>query len=213
MFRVVFHCEDGSKGVSETTTIIVDRGVPIAIRSFEPEYSKEGIMLRWSIADGVTLQGFNIYKSLGEEVGFGRINTSLISADQDNEYVDMDVSPATTYWYRLGAVAVDGEWMSPTVSITVPVLSLTLYQNTPNPFNPTTTISFSLPDRSKATLCIYDVEGRRIRTLVDEVMKEGHQERVWDGRDASGNQVGSGVYFYCLTAGNRTLTKKMVLLK
>ena len=88
-----------------------------------------------------------------------------------------------------------------------------LVQNYPNPFNPTTTISFALLERARAALSIYDVEGRVVRTLVDEAVGEGYQERIWDGKDARGNQVGSGVYFYRLTAGNRTLTKKMVLLR
>ena len=82
----------------------------------------------------------------------------------------------------------------------------------PNPFNPTT-ISFTLPERARVTLSIYDVQGRTVRTLVDETGSGGYQERVWDGRDAAGSPVSSGVYFYRLTAGNRTLTKKMVVLR
>jgi hypothetical protein len=88
-----------------------------------------------------------------------------------------------------------------------------LGQNHPNPFNPSTTISFTLPERARVTLLIYDVQGRLLRTLVDDMVGEGYQERMWDGKDASGSQVGSGVYFYRLTAGDKTLTKKMVLLK
>jgi hypothetical protein len=88
-----------------------------------------------------------------------------------------------------------------------------LRQNLPNPFNPTTTISFTIPERTRATLLIYDVQGRLVRTLVDEMVGEGYQERIWDGKDANGSPVGSGVYFYRLTAGDKTLTKKMVHLK
>jgi hypothetical protein len=88
-----------------------------------------------------------------------------------------------------------------------------LYQNVPNPFNPTTTISFVVPQKVRTTLTIFDVQGKLVRTLVDEIVGEGYQERVWDGKDASGSQVGSGVYFYRLTAGDKTLTKKMVLLR
>jgi flagellar hook assembly protein FlgD len=88
-----------------------------------------------------------------------------------------------------------------------------LAQNLPNPFNPQTTISFTHAERARATLSVYDVKGRLVRTLVDEMIGEGYQERVWDGKDASGSQVGSGVYFYRLTAGDKTLTKKMVFLK
>jgi flagellar hook assembly protein FlgD len=62
-------------------------------------------------------------------------------------------------------------------------------------------------------LAVYDVEGRLVRTLVDETVGEGYQERIWDGKDANGNPVGSGLYFYRLTAGDKTLTKKMVMIR
>jgi hypothetical protein len=88
-----------------------------------------------------------------------------------------------------------------------------LFQNFPNPFNPTTLISFSLPERTRAVLSIHDVEGRLVTTLVDDTLDEGVREVTWDGKDASGSPVGSGVYFYRLTAGDKTLTKKMVCLK
>jgi flagellar hook assembly protein FlgD len=83
----------------------------------------------------------------------------------------------------------------------------------PNPFNPTTTISFVLPERTRAVVAIYDVEGRCVRTLVDEVLGPGLNESAWDGRDARGRRVSSGVYLYRLTAGNRTITKKLTVLK
>ncbi|UCH83174.1 MAG: DUF1566 domain-containing protein [Candidatus Latescibacterota bacterium] len=88
-----------------------------------------------------------------------------------------------------------------------------LFQNHPNPFNPTTTISFTLPKREKAGLSVYDVQGKLVTTLVDETLEAGFKEVIWDGKDSRGNQVSTGVYFYRLTAGNRMLTKKMVLLK
>ncbi|UCG52118.1 MAG: T9SS type A sorting domain-containing protein, partial [Candidatus Latescibacterota bacterium] len=147
------------------------------------------------------------------EEGFDRINKELIPADRGDSYTDTDVRANKTYWYRLGAVDADGEWMSPTVSVTVPGMSLALFQNTPNPFNPTTSISFALPNRSRATLVVYDVEGRHVKTLVDDVIDGGVRETVWDGTDARGHRVSSGVYFYRLTVGNKSLTKKMLLLK
>jgi predicted outer membrane repeat protein len=90
---------------------------------------------------------------------------------------------------------------------------LALYQNHPNPFNPTTTISFILPERTMATLAIYDVGGRLVRMLVDEARDNGLNQATWDGKDAHGNPVSSGVYFYRLTAGSQNLTRKMTLLK
>jgi hypothetical protein len=90
---------------------------------------------------------------------------------------------------------------------------LGLYQNHPNPFNPLTTIPFTLPTRSETRFTIYDVEGRLVATLVDDMLEGGFKEVVWNGTDAHGNPVSSGVYFCRLKAAGKVLTKKMVLLK
>jgi hypothetical protein len=89
----------------------------------------------------------------------------------------------------------------------------TLNQNTPNPFNPNTTISFTLPKMTRATLRIYNVAGRHIATLFDGVAIRGMSEHRWAGVDRNGKPVPSGVYFYRLYAENQVLTRKMVLLK
>ena len=94
----------------------------------------------------------------------------------------------------------------------VPMVN-TLHQNHPNPFNPSTTISFSLHDRGTVSLTVYDVSGRFVHMLVDDVMDAGPHEVTWDGRDRVGRTVASGVYFYRLSAGEFIETKKMVLLR
>ncbi|UCH83172.1 MAG: T9SS type A sorting domain-containing protein [Candidatus Latescibacterota bacterium] len=91
--------------------------------------------------------------------------------------------------------------------------SFALHQNTPNPFNPSTSISFGLKEEGNISLKIYDVSGKLVRVLVEERREARRHEEMWDGKDEKGIPVASGVYFYRLTAGNRTLTKKMVLLK
>ncbi|MBE0565598.1 MAG: VCBS repeat-containing protein [Krumholzibacteria bacterium] len=88
-----------------------------------------------------------------------------------------------------------------------------LHPNYPNPFNPSTTLRFDLPQAGKVELTIYDTAGRRVRTLVRETLAAGRQEVVWRGRDDGGRQVASGVYFYRLEAGTFGETKKMILLK
>ena len=88
-----------------------------------------------------------------------------------------------------------------------------LSQNYPNPFNPTTNIDFDLKANSIANLVIYDIVGRKVRTLVDAPMTAGQHSVMWDGRDDAGNMLTSGIYFYRLTAGNNFWTKKMMFLK
>ena len=94
-----------------------------------------------------------------------------------------------------------------------PVLRNSLAQNYPNPFNPQTTIAFSIEQRTHVRLAIYDVNGALVRTLSNEPRAPGAYRLTWDGRNANGASVASGVYFYRLTAGSFAQTRKMVLLK
>jgi hypothetical protein len=83
----------------------------------------------------------------------------------------------------------------------------------PNPFNPVTTIGYSLKEEGAAELAVFDLAGRRVRTLVRGNVPAGEHEVVWDGRDGGGNPVGSGVYFYTLRVGDALETRRMVLVK
>lgn len=88
-----------------------------------------------------------------------------------------------------------------------------LYQNYPNPFNPSTNITFTLPGETQASLSIYNIEGRLVKTLVNGLIGGGLRTVTWDGTDANGNPVSTGVYLYRLRAGGNVMTKKMILLK
>ncbi len=86
--------------------------------------------------------------------------------------------------------------------------------NYPNPFNPTTTISFSIPDESKIDLSVYNIKGHKIKSLVKESFDAGNHSIVWNGNDESGNSVSSGLYFYKLNVNGKTeAVKKCLLLK
>jgi spore coat protein A len=89
----------------------------------------------------------------------------------------------------------------------------TLEQNSPNPFNPVTSIGFELREPGSADLKVYDVRGKEVRALAERAFPAGAHTVEWDGRDNSGNAVSSGVYFYQLRAGNLILKKKMIMLK
>jgi hypothetical protein len=88
-----------------------------------------------------------------------------------------------------------------------------LHPNRPNPFNPTTTIRFSLARATRVEILIYDVGGRHVRTLVDGVREAGLHSVVWNGADDGGRPVGSGVFWYQMRAGEYRSNKKMVVLK
>jgi flagellar hook assembly protein FlgD len=89
----------------------------------------------------------------------------------------------------------------------------TLFQNTPNPFNPATAIPFSLSRPERVRLTVYDALGRAVAVLASGSFAAGSHTVRWDGRDTRGNAVSSGVYLYRLDAGGKAETRKMLLAR
>ncbi|MEW5797230.1 MAG: FlgD immunoglobulin-like domain containing protein [Candidatus Zixiibacteriota bacterium] len=88
-----------------------------------------------------------------------------------------------------------------------------LAQNYPNPFNPSTQIGFALPTESEVELSVFNILGQKVTTLTYGKMPAGNHTVTWNGTDADGGAVASGIYFYRITANNFVETKKMMLLK
>ncbi|KQC09013.1 MAG: hypothetical protein APR54_13145 [Candidatus Cloacimonas sp. SDB] len=89
-------------------------------------------------------------------------------------------------------------------------ISLSCY---PNPFNPSTTISFSIQDDSDVELSIFNIKGQKVKTLTEDVYGKGQYQISWNGKNNEGNQVSSGIYFYQLNANGKVITSKVLLLK
>ncbi len=125
-----------------------------------------------------------------------------------------NVSATTRYVYAVGSssnnigTVVRYEPIISSMELNSMPVGYTLSQNYPNPFNPTTTISFSISTTAKITLSIFDVNGRKLETLINEQRSPGNYEVEFDGSNFS-----SGTYFYRITAGEFKETKRMVLIK
>jgi hypothetical protein len=94
-----------------------------------------------------------------------------------------------------------------------PIVSFMLYQNYPNPFNPRTVIRYELQSGGYVILKITNVLGREIKTLVEEFALPGRYEVMWDGKDAEGNSVASGIYIYRLGVNGFHLSRKLLFIK
>jgi hypothetical protein len=141
----------------------------------------------------MSLRGVEIYDNTGAAVGVEQVN-GVVSLDQ--------------------RVPNSGEGVGPGSSLPK---AFSLGQNHPNPFNPSTTINYQIPDGVNSgvsfNLSVFDIRGRMIKTLANGVKGPGYYSAYWDGTDYNGQQVGSGVYFYRFSSEKYNSTRKMIMLK
>ena len=128
----------------------------------------------------------------------------VMAAGDDYEDLFANVVRAQELYYALPADVPEDEPSG---------YALELSQNRPNPFNPMTSIRYTLPEPGDVRLAVYDATGRLVSTLVDDHRAAGPHVAAWDSKTDNGVEVASGVYFCRLESGGRTLTRKMVLLK
>lgn len=120
-------------------------------------------------------------------------------------YIDVEGTPSSIIDVPFPYVSIEDELS--------PGLQTNLGNNYPNPFNPTTTISFTLAEAGPASLRIYNSKGQLVRQLANSEFFAGQHSLVWDGRDTAGRPVSSGLYFYRLSTKNYQQTRKMILMK
>jgi hypothetical protein len=196
------------------TQIYIESPVPVAVTAFTATQSRGGVELLWDIAADEDVKGFRVYRRVDGIDADHLVNTVGLIPAAARSYTDPEIRAGESYAYTLAVVlGDDSEQRSRRVTVKTAMRNLVLDQNHPNPFNPSTLISFSLDRDENVSLVIYDVSGRHIQTLVSRPMTSGTHSEVWDGRDTFGQPVAGGIYFYRLSAGNRSLTKKMILLK
>ena len=178
----------------------------------------------WSAADDVGVVHARVLLSLDDGANYDLVLAEGPLADSIQWYVNVPVFEEI-YDCRVRVEVFDGlERMTydDSASFTIepgttdtPTIgaALTLAQNHPNPFNPKTVIAFNLPRAQDASLRIYDIQGRLVRTLLGGAQTAGRHEVTWQGRDESGGAVASGMYFYRLVTEEGSLVRKMTILK
>jgi hypothetical protein len=183
--------------------------VAVAISSFNASAKNDVVTLHGDFRSNLAVDVVNVYRAAGTGA-FTRID--VVTPD-GSSFNYTDKVSAGNYRYQIGVVDQDGEFMSAIQTVNVKALTAALSQNEPNPFNPETTIRFTMPSSGNVTLNIYDAAGRLVRSLVNGVTEAGSHNVTWNGVDNHGSPVSSGVYFYRLSAGKFSETKKMTLLK
>ena len=92
-------------------------------------------------------------------------------------------------------------------------IPIKILKNYPNPFNPTTTISFEIAEKGKTEVEIFNIKGQKVKTLLNENLEAGQHSVIWNGKTDSEKQVSSGMYFYKVSVNNNQKISKMIMLK
>jgi len=174
--------------------------------------SSDGAVVRiaWALSSIEEDASFKLRrKNLDDEL-FVELEGAVINRDGLYFSVsDIGLEPGSTHIYRVIVDDSSGERiLFESDPVSVPAMPATLFQNTPNPFNPSTTIRYFIPERAVVVLEIFDVAGRLVEVLPGCERSRGYHEAVWNARGTS-----SGIYFCRLRAGKISISRKMVLLR
>ena len=200
----------------------VDNLAPGAPSGLAASYQNANGILEWS-ANAVAvpdLAGYRIYRS--DVPGFVPGPASFVAATTDTSYADVNLAAGSWHYLVTAADHADNESApSNQASLQTAVsgvgdqvpLAFRVRGASPNPFNPTTSIGFSLRAGGQVSIGIFDTRGRLVRRLVDETMGAGSHEATWDGRDDQGRNLPSGVYLARIRSNGEQGVAKMILAK
>ncbi len=198
-----------------TTTVKLQDPLPVTVQALDATAVDGAIELSWRIfIEDEDVRGFRVERTSNGNAIVETVSPAPAIAADVRKWRDESVVPGSSYRYRLVVIRADGrEVASAEVAARAAVYELELFPNRPNPFNPSTKISFTTDRLERVVLEVYDVSGRRIRMLLNDKLDAGLHSVVWNGLDETGNPVSSGVYFYKLTAGKQSLTRKAIMVK
>jgi hypothetical protein len=219
-YRIIAAMEEGNFASDPMSGYSVDNIAPDAPASVVAAVSGGVVYLEWTDSDANDLDYYAVYRSTDPEFVLGEEN--MIGSSEGPEFAD-DVEELGDYYYAVTTLDLHENESDPSELVNVTLLSLedirglpeffTLHQNYPNPFNPNTQIKYALPTDANVSIAIYDLVGRKIRTLVNEQVNAGYHSTLWNATNEMGSPVSAGVYIYTITANDFRDVKKMILLK
>ncbi|RPI01127.1 MAG: T9SS C-terminal target domain-containing protein [Calditrichaeota bacterium] len=201
-----------------------DEPIAVKLSSFETAPQEDGsTLISWQTHSESDIAGFFVQKSQSAGHPFQRLHTHMIAAKGDDasgahySFIEQE-SKSQRCFYRLELCELDGQSsFSASIEISpssvVPASTLALHANYPNPFNPITTISYDMADDASVQLEIFDASGRRVCVLVNATQTVGRYNLSWNGLDAFGDPVASGIYIARLTSNGACRTQKMILAR
>lgn len=210
---------DWGQGTGFDMMIVADCPVTPVEGSFHGAATEFGtVRLRWAVESLAGIEGFDVLRATSPDGPFVQLNEEALAPTSPAEFEDATVWPETEFLYDLRARFADGSTDpvqgSPISVRTGGRLAVALYTPSPNPLMSATSLQFDVPSHVEPVkLAVYNVTGRRVRTLVDGPAERGRHSVVWDGTDDRGRPVSSGAYFVKLEVEGQTSSEKMVVTR
>ncbi len=206
---------DRSGNIGACSGLAPDENVATLLESFMLNVVGSRVELAWRLSACDENMEFAVLRAGDPGLTFEALPATGLARDGLGfVYRDAGCAPGTAYRYRVEcASGAKTTTLFETERIATPAMPLALHQNSPNPFNPSTTISYYLPERMRVRLDVYDVSGRLVARLADGEQERGDRVARWDGRGMHGERASSGVYYYRLQAGREVISRTMVLLR
>ncbi len=201
------------RGMASWKRFLFDASVATLLQSYDVYNGENGIVLTWELAEDPDNPLFTVSRREPGDNFIGLPSEEIRSDDNRYIFNDGGVEPGKEYVYKVDFISGSSSGtLFITEPIETPAVSLAL-ENYPNPFNPSTVIEYTLPAACSAKIAVYDIDGSKVRTLLDRFQSAGRHATVWDGTDDSGHGVSSGVYLCRIVAGRQILSRKMVLIR
>ncbi|MFA5510265.1 MAG: choice-of-anchor J domain-containing protein [Candidatus Cloacimonadaceae bacterium] len=186
-------------------------------RSHTTTYGLERFRVGVSLLPTIVQQGFQWVNGAFSEAPANWTEYIFDLSAYDNQAVRIAIrcisDDSFVFYVDDFSVHSDGGYLVSSDDTGIPAISTNLQDNYPNPFNPETTIRYSLREAGPVSIQIYNLKGQLVNTLVNEAKEAGNHSVVWNGKDKNNRSVSSGVYYYKMNAGKYSSTKKMILMK
>ncbi|MEO8210857.1 MAG: T9SS type A sorting domain-containing protein [bacterium] len=187
--------------------------LPVELASLTSSVNRNDVTINWTTSREINNSGFDIERKLISAADWTKIGNVAGNGNtqEAKNYTFIDRTNTGKYNYRLKQIDFNGSFkyynLNSEVEVGVPK-EYNISQNYPNPFNPTTKIDYDIPKDGKVSIILYDISGREVATLANEVKTAGYYSLQFNAIN-----LASGMYFYRISSGNFAATKKMMVLK